>query len=256
MTRYATYPSLAGRTIFITGGATGIGAAMVESFAAQGALVGYIDLAEDAGEALNASIAASGGPSPWFRRVDVTDIAALQAAISEFAETAGGLDVLVNNVANDTRHDPLEVTQDSWRQCMAVNLDCAFFAAQRAAELMKARGKGGAIINFSSINAVLGPANMPGYVTAKAGLVGMTKALARDFGADAIRVNAILPGWVVTQRQLDHWLTPEAEDAWMEQVCLNERIMPEDAANLALFLAADDSRMITNQSFVIDGGRV
>jgi NAD(P)-dependent dehydrogenase (short-subunit alcohol dehydrogenase family) len=137
---------------------------------------------------------------------------------------------------------------------MAINLDAAFFAAQAGAQLM-AKESGGSIINFSSINALLGPANMPGYVTAKAGLVGMTKALARDYGESEIRVNAILPGWVVTERQLDNWLTPEAEADWMQQVALKKRLQPSEVANLALFLAADDSRMITGQSFTIDGGR-
>ena len=256
MPDYATYPSLAGRRVFITGGATGIGAAMVEAFSGQGAIVGHCDLAEDAAAGLGEAIAASGHARPWFARVDVTDTPALQQAIGEFAAAVGGLDVLINNVANDSRHDPLATTEASWRQCMAVNLDCAFFASQTAIALMRERGAGGAIVNFSSINAVLGPEGMPGYVTAKAGLLGMTKALARQYGPDGIRVNAILPGWVVTQRQLDLWLTPEAEAAWMEQVCLKQRIEPRDAANLALFLSADDSRMITNQHFVIDGGRV
>ena len=252
---YATYPSLARAKVFITGGATGIGAAMVTAFAEQGATVGHIDLAEEEAADLADAIADAGNVRPWFRRVDVTDVDALKASVADFANDAGGLDALVNNVANDTRHNPLETTPEAWRKCMAVNLDCTFFASQQAIELMRASG-GGSIINFSSINAVLGPANMPGYVTAKAGLLGMTKALAREFGVDGIRVNTILPGWVVTQRQLDLWLTEEAEAEWMEQVCLKQRIEPRDAANLALFLAADDSRMITNQHFVIDGGRV
>lgn len=256
MPDYATYPSLAGRRVFITGGATGIGAAMVAAFAEQGAITGHCDLAEEAAAALAGQLEAEGRARPWFRKVDVTAAPALKAALADFAAAAGGLDVLVNNVANDTRHDPLETSEDSWRRCMAVNLDCAFFASQAAITLMRGAGTGGAIVNFSSINAVLGPAGMPGYVTAKAGLLGMTKALARQYGVDGIRVNTILPGWVVTQRQLDLWLTPEAEAEWMEQVCLKERIEPRDAANLALFLASDDSRMITNQHFVIDGGRV
>lgn len=256
MRAYATYPSLAGRRVFITGGATGIGAAMVEAFSEQGAIVGHLDLADDAAAALADRLQAGGYARPWFARVDVTDAPALKAAIADFAAAASGFNVLINNVANDTRHDPLETSEESWRKCMAVNLDCAFFASQAAIELMRAGGAGGAIINFSSINAVLGPDGMPGYVTAKAGLLGMTKALARQYGPDGIRVNTILPGWVVTQRQLDLWLTPEAEAEWMEQVCLNHRIEPRDAANLALFLASDDSRMITNQHFIIDGGRV
>lgn len=256
MPSYATYPSLAGRRVFITGGATGIGAAMVEAFSEQGAVVGHIDLAEDAATALADRLEQAGQARPWFRRADVTDAPVLKQAIADFAQDAGGFDVLVNNVANDTRHDPLSLSEDGWRKCMAVNLDCAFFASQRAVELMRSAGQGGAIINFSSINALLGPSEMPGYVAAKAGLLGLTKAFARQFGPDRIRVNTILPGWVVTQRQLDLWLTEEAEAAWMDQVCLKQRIEPRDAANLALFLAADDSRMITNQQFVIDGGRV
>lgn len=245
----ATYPSLAGRRVFITGGATGIGAALVTAFAAQGAVVGHVDLAADAAAALADGLAAA----LWFRALDVTDTPALQAAIADYAAAAGGLDVLINNVANDSRHDPLSVDEARWRGLMAVNLDCGFFATQAAIRLMPA---GGCIINFSSINALLGPAGMPAYVAAKSAIVGLTKALARQYGPDAIRVNAILPGWVVTQRQLDLWLTPEAEADWMEQVALKQRILPEDVANLALFLAADDSRMITGQAMVIDGGRV
>ena len=137
---------------------------------------------------------------------------------------------------------------------MAINLDAAFFAAQASAPLMAAQG-GGSIINFSSINALLGPQQMPGYVSAKAGLIGMTKALARDYGPDLVRVNAILPGWVVTERQLQTWLTPEEEALWMQQVALPKRLMPDDVAQLALFLGAQDSAIITGQSFTIDGGR-
>ena len=246
---FATYPSLAGRRVFITGGATGIGAALVTAFAAQGAMVGHVDLAADAAAALADGLAAA----LWFRALDVTDTPALQAAIADFAAAAGGLDVLINNVANDSRHDPLAVDEARWRSLMAVNLDCGFFATQAAIRLMPA---GGCIINFSSINALLGPAGMPAYVAAKSAIVGLTKALARQYGPDGIRVNAVLPGWVVTQRQLDLWLTPEAEAEWMSQVALKQRILPEDVANLALFLAADDSRMITGQALVIDGGRV
>ena len=256
MADYASYPSLAGAHVFITGGATGIGAAMVEAFAEQGAVVGCLDLDVEAAVALADKVEIAGHVRPWFRRVDVTDVAALQGAIKDFALETGGLAALINNVANDTRHDPAETTPERWRACMAVNLDSAFFAAQTATKLMQTGGRGGSIVNFSSINAVLGPVDMPGYVTAKAGLLGMTKALARQYGVDNIRVNTILPGWVVTQRQLDLWLTEEAEAEWMEQVCLKGRIEARDAANLALFLAAEDSRMITNQHFVIDGGRV
>ncbi len=254
MDSFAAYPSLRGRAVFITGGATGIGAALVEAFAEQGARVGFVDIDDAGAERLIARISETQAP-PMHRHVDVTDVEALKAAMNAFAASAGGLNVLVNNVANDKRHDPLEVTEESWRACMAVNVDSAFFASQTAIPLMR-EAAGGSIINFSSINALAGPAQMPGYVSAKAALLGLTKALARQYGPDNIRVNAILPGWVVTERQLDLWLTPEAEAAWMTQVALKKRLMPRDVANLALFLAADDSAMITNQQFVIDGGRI
>jgi D-xylose 1-dehydrogenase len=205
----AVYPSLAGRSVFITGGATGIGEALVRAFVAQRARVHFIDVQDGAGQALAAEL----GPLARYSHVDVTDVATLQRVIA--AEES--LDILINNVANDTRHHPDEVTPEFWRNCMAVNLDSTFFAAQAAIQTMKAAG-GGAIINFSSINALLGPEDMPGYVSAKAGLLGLTKALARQYGRDHIRVNAILPGWVVTERQLDKWLTPEAEAQWSELV--------------------------------------
>ena len=249
------YPSLEGRCVFITGGATGIGAAMVEAFAQQGSKVAFVDLGAESAAALCARLEDRTGIRPWFRQIDVTDMEALQEAIAAAVQEQGPLQALINNAANDNRHSPAEVTTQSWRDCMAINLDAAFFAAQAAAQLMVAQNHGGSVINFSSINALLGPANMPGYVTAKAGVVGMTKALARDYGESQIRVNAILPGWVVTERQLNTWLTPEAEADWMKQVALKERLQPSEVANLALFLAADDSRMITGQSFTIDGGR-
>jgi len=255
MPGFATYPSLAGRRVFVTGGATGIGAALVRAFCEQKARVGFIDIDAEAGVKLAQELQEFFGVEPWFRAVDVRDVPALQESILAFHSECFGLDVLINNVANDTRHQPLDVTEESWRDCLSVNLDSAFFSSQSAIRLMKESG-GGAIINFSSINALIGPTEMPGYVSAKAALLGLTKALARNYGADGIRVNSILPGWVVTERQLRNWLSPEVEQEWMEQTALKSRILPCDVANLALFLAADDSRMITNQQFVIDGGRI
>lgn len=255
MPSLATYPSLAGKRVFITGGATGIGAAMVRSFCEQRAIVGFIDNDRDAGEMLIEEIISSTGIEPWFTDIDVRDVPALKESVVEFHRISGGLGVLINNVANDARHQPLDVTEESWRNCLAVNLDSAFFSSQSAISLMKEEG-GGSIINFSSINAIIGPTEMPGYVSAKAALLGLTKALARNYGKNGIRVNAILPGWVVTERQLQNWLTPEIEKKWMEQTALQSRILPRDVANLALFLAADDSRMITNQQFIIDGGHI
>jgi len=248
----ACYPSLEGKHIFITGGASGIGAAMVERFCLQNANVAFIDYDANAAAVLLKRLTDKTSAKLWFRQVDVTNLDALKDAILAASEEFGSVFALVNNVANDARHHPDDVTPQTWRDCMAVNLDASFFAAQTAAKKMQ---QSGSIINLSSINALLGPANMPGYVTAKAGLIGMTKALARDYGARNIRVNALLPGWVVTERQLDSWLTPEAEQDWQQHVALKQRINPNDVANLALFLAADESRMITGQSFTIDAGR-
>ena len=251
---FAAYPSLHGRVIFITGGATGIGAAMVRSFCAQGAQVAYIDLDEPAALTLNAAVEQEFGCKPWYRMVDVTVIEALQNSIRDAVSDCGGLHVLINNVANDERHSPLDISPEYWRRCMAVNLDASFFASQTAIPFIASAG-GGAIINIGSINALLGPPNMPGYVTAKAGILGMTRALARELGTSHIRVNTILPGWVVTERQLALWLTPDEETRWSEHVALKKRILPDDVARLALFLAADDSSMITGQEVTIDAGR-
>lgn len=255
MSASAIYPSLDKRTVFITGGASGIGAALVGAFCRQKASVGFIDIDERSAARLIKDVQEQTGAAVWFRPVDVRDVPTLQNSIDEFAKAHGCVDVLINNVANDTRHQPLDVTEQSWRNCLRVNLDSAFFASQSAIKLMKDMG-GGSIINFSSINALIGPTEMPGYVSSKAALLGLTKALARAYGVDGIRVNAVLPGWVVTERQLENWLTPQIEQEWMQQTALKSRILPEDVANLVLFLAADDSRMITNQQFVIDGGRI
>ena len=250
----AHYPSLAERCVFITGGATGIGAALVEAFTRQSARVAFVDVDEQAAHDLVNGLSGEGFSPPWFRSVDVTRVEDLQQAIGDAADELGALDTLVNNAANDQRHSPEDVTPESWRQCMAINLDAAFFASQAAAAVM-VPNKRGSIINFGSINALLGPSNMPGYVAAKAGIMGLTKSLAKDYGEHNLRVNAILPGWVATERQLKTWLTPEEEHEWMQQVALQSRLMPQDVANLALFLAADDSNMISGQNFVIDGGR-
>lgn len=249
------YLSLVGKVVFITGGATGIGAAMVRAFVGQQAKVAFIDIDEQASAALIAAIKAdTSGAELWYRKVDVTDPDMLQLAIIEAAATLRGLDVLVNNVGNDARQDVENISAYDWHKCMQVNLDPAFFASQAALKIMREHASG-SIINFSSINALIGPQQMTGYVTAKAGLMGMTKSLSRDFGVDNIRVNAILPGWVATDRQLASWLTEEEEQKWTEAMALKKRIEPKDVANLALFLASDNSAMITGQGINIDGGR-
>ena len=183
----------------------------------------------------------------------MTDAAALQGAVRDAAGQLGPITVLINNVANDTRRKAAETTPEAWRKGLAVNLDPAFIAAVAVYPMMRQAG-GGSIINVSSINALLGPAELSGYAAAKGAINSMSKSLAREWGADNIRVNALSPGWVVTERQLKLWLTPEAEAEWMKATALQKRIQPEDVARLALFLAADDSQMITGQNLVIDGG--
>jgi NAD(P)-dependent dehydrogenase (short-subunit alcohol dehydrogenase family) len=246
---FAAYPSLKDRVVFVTGGASGIGASFVTEFHGQGAKVAFVDLKAEDSAALAAKL--GGG---WFKPCDVTDPAALQAAIREAADALGPITVLINNVANDTRHKAAEMTPEAWRKTLAVNLDPVFIAATAVYPMMQAAG-GGAIVNVSSINALLGPADLAGYVAAKGAINALSKTLAREWGADRIRVNALSPGWVITPRQLELWLTPEAEAEWAKLTALPDRIMPQDIARTALFLASDDSRMITGQNIVVDGGR-
>ena len=246
---HAVYPSLRGEVVFVTGGASGIGAAFVEAFHGQGARVGFLDLDAQAGQVLAGKL-----PGAWFGRCDVTDTAALTATIEAAAAALGPMGVLINNVANDTRHKAAEMSPQAWRKGLAVNLDPVFICATTVYPMMRARGRG-VILNISSINPLLGLPDMSAYVAAKGAINALTKGLAREWGPDGLRVNAISPGWVITERQLELWLTPEAEADWMKQVALKRRILPADIARLALFLASDESAMITGQNLVIDGGR-
>ncbi|WP_111642179.1 SDR family NAD(P)-dependent oxidoreductase [Marinimicrobium alkaliphilum] len=256
MMQSTRYPSLDGKVVFITGGATGIGEALVEAFVEQGCCVSFIDLQAEVGKRLCARLTERFGEARvHFYPGDVTKSDDLREVLALTKARCGDVQILINNVANDQRFDTRTLSAESWYRSLAVNLDPAFFASQAVYPMM-ARSGGGAVINFSSINAICGSSNMASYNAAKAGLIGLTKSLARDFGGDNIRVNTILPGWVVTERQLNKWLTPEAEQEWMNRVCLKERILPSDVANMALFLASDDARMITGQKFVIDGGRL
>jgi NAD(P)-dependent dehydrogenase (short-subunit alcohol dehydrogenase family) len=245
----ATYPSLKDKVVFITGGASGIGASFVRSFRDQGAKVAFVDLKAEDGQALRKAL----GEGVWFKACDVTDAAALQDAVRAAGEALGPVTILINNVANDTRSAAMDTSPEAWREGLAVNLDPVFLASTAAYPMMKRAG-GGAIVNLSSITAIQGPALLSAYVAAKGAIVAMTKSLAREWGADHVRVNAILPGWVVTERQLELWMTPEAEAAWMKETALPDRLYPDDIARLALFLASDEARMITGQAFVIDGG--
>jgi len=252
MTEFARYPSLADMPVVISGGASGIGESLVRHFAAQGSRVGFVDIAVEAGEKLAAELTAA-GQAVRFTRCDITDIEAYRAAIAGFAAVHGDALVLVNNAAHDQRHDWSEVTPEEWEARMAVNLKHAFFAIQAVAPGMQRAGKG-SIVNFGSISWMVLTPDIPLYETAKAAMHGLTRSMARDLGRSGIRVNTLVPGAVVTQRQLDLWLTQQDLDAIETSQALSGHVMPEDCARLALFLAADDSAMISGQDFLVDAG--
>jgi NAD(P)-dependent dehydrogenase (short-subunit alcohol dehydrogenase family) len=249
---YATYPSLAGKTVLVSGGASGIGEAIVRAFAGQGARVGFLDILEAEGKALAAELAGKGA-KVHFEAADITDIAALKRAIASVGKALGPITVLVNNAANDTRHDWQGETPESFEARLAVNLKHQFFAIQAVAPGMIAAG-GGAIVNFGSISWRVGLGGMPAYTASKAAIEALTRSFARDLGPHRIRVNSVLPGWVMTKRQLALWVNEEAERILDERQCLPDRIQPDDIARTVLFLASDDSAMCTSQNFVVDGG--
>jgi D-xylose 1-dehydrogenase len=249
MPSFASYPSLKDRSVFISGGGSGIGASIVEHFAAQGAKVGFVDIDEPASQAL------AGKTGALFVKCDIRDVKAYQAALGDVAAKHGPITALINNAARDDRHELEDVTPEFFDERIAVNLRHAFFAIQAVAPGMKKAG-GGSIVNFSSISYHTMTANLSVYQAAKAAVIGMTRGLARDLGADKIRLNSITPGWIMTQRQIDLWLTAEAEADLMKAQVLKEKVYPPDIARMALFLAADDSRLISGQNFVVDGGRM
>ena len=246
------YRGLSGRTVLITGGATGIGASLVTHFVAQGAKVGFLDLAVQEGEALAASLAAAEHP-PVFVAVDLTDIDALQAAIALVRARLGPITVLLNNAANDQRHRVDTVTSASWDAAVAVNLKHQFFAAQAVVGDMRAAA-GGSIVNFGSVSWMLKQGGMPVYTTSKSAVQGLTRSLARDFGPWRVRVNTLVPGWVMTERQRRLWVTATSRDEIARGQCINAELLPEHIAHMALFLASDDSAMCTAQDFIVDGG--
>jgi D-xylose 1-dehydrogenase len=252
---FAIYPSLRDRVVFITGGASGIGAEHVAQFAAQGARVAFVDIADDAAQALVSKVEAAGHPTPLYRHCDLKDIAALQAAIANVRRTLGPITVLVNNAANDQRHRFEDVTVDYWDERLATNLRHQFFAIQAVAPMMRAAG-GGSIINFGSVSWHSLQGGMPAYTTAKAAVEGLTRGMARDLGPDKIRVNTVIPGWIMTERQISLWLTPEGERNLMQVQCLKEKLVPADVTRMVLWLASDDSRMSTAQLWVVDAGRM
>src|SRR5262245_2146531 len=255
MIRTASYPSLESRVSFVTGGGSGIGASIVEHLCAQRARVAFVDIEEAASKALVAQIAERGDPAPAFLSCDLRDIAGLRAAIASARAELGPIRVLVNNAANDERHALEAVTPEYWDERFAVNLRHQFFAAQAVAPDMAAAG-GGSIINLGSTSWLVGQGGMPAYLSAKAAVAGLTRALARDLGPMNIRVNSIVPGWIMTERQRRLWLTPEGEQELLRRQCLKRALMPEDVARVVLFFAADDSAACTSQSYVVDGGWV
>jgi NAD(P)-dependent dehydrogenase (short-subunit alcohol dehydrogenase family) len=245
----ARYPGLAGRTVFVSGGGSGIGAAFVRAFAGQGARVAFIDIDDASSQELARGL----GEAVRYRRCDVRDVDALAREIEAAGHELGPVTVLVNNAARDDRHAFADVTPAFWDERMAVNLRHHFFASQAAAKQMIAAGDG-VILNLGSVSWMRGRPELAAYTTAKAAIMGLTRTLARELGVHGIRVNSIVPGAVATARQQALWVTPEREREFLDQQCLKFRVTEDDVARTALFLACDDARAITGQSLVVDAG--
>ncbi len=247
----ATFHDLKGASVFITGGGNGIGAALTDGFLAQGARVAFVGRS-DASYFVQ-EMGDKHGTAPLFIQCDITDTPALQSAMDQAVAAHGPLNVLVNNAANDMRYDAMEISEADWDSQHAINAKAYFFACQKAAALMAPKGS---IINYSSITYLMGLTGMVPYVTANAGITGMTRALAREWGPKGIRVNAIAPGWVFTEKQETMWATPASKAAFLEKQCLQEFMRPEDMVGGTLFLASSASAMMTGQTIVIDAGVV
>jgi NAD(P)-dependent dehydrogenase (short-subunit alcohol dehydrogenase family) len=253
--QFARYPSLKDRVVLVTGGATGIGESIVTHFARQGSRVAFFDIQDEPAERLVESLTAEGCVAPQYLHCNLTDVAALKNRVAEFIAMWGTVDVLVNNAANDQRHAIEEVTPEYWDRSMAVNLRPQFFMIQAVLPAMRKAGRG-SIVNLSSISWMIPSTGLPLYITAKSAIVGLTRTLAHELGPQGIRVNAVLPGAIATERQKQLWYTPEYKAEILASQALKRDIQPEDVARLVLFLAADDSSAITNQSYVVDGGWV
>lgn len=251
--RYASYPSLNRRVAFVSGGASGLGAEFVRQLALQNARVAFVDVDVDRGEALQRELSAEGAGDALFMPCDVRDVAALRDAIGRAADRLGPIRVLVNNAASDERHRVEDFDVPLWDDLMAVNVRHHFFAAQAVAPMMRDAG-GGSIINLGSISAHIDLLDLPAYITAKAGIEGLTHTLARELGPWGIRVNCVIPGWIMTEKQLTTWVTPEAEASIERNQCLPDKLYPDDVARMLLWLAADDSRACTAQRWIVDGG--
>lgn len=250
----ASYPDLKGRTVLISGGATGIGQAMVRAFAIQGARVAFVDLSADAGERL-AEILTNEGYDALFQHCDITDIRTYQRTIRRMADQFGPITTLINNAANDVRHKLDDITCERFDELMAVNIKHSMFAAQAVAPMMRQAG-GGSIVNLGSVGWMINTPGLPIYAACKAGVHGMTRALARDLGPDGIRVNTLVPGWVMTEKQMQLWVDDAVRDLIERSQCLPGKVLPEHVAQMALFLASDASCMCSAQNFVVDGGWV
>ncbi len=249
----ATFPDLKDASVFITGGGSGIGAYLTEGFLEQGARVAFVQRS-DASE-FAAEMGEKHGNAPLFLQCDITDIARLKACIAEASDAHGPVTVLVNNAANDQRHKTLDVDEAFWDWSQAINFKAYFFACQSVIEGMQNAG-GGSIINFTSISYMMGNAGYPAYTSANSGINGLTRSLAREFGGDKIRVNALAPGWVLTEKQLEKWASPQDLAAHMDRMCLKEHLKPEDIVAPTLFLASNASAAMTGQALVVDGGVV
>ncbi len=250
---HSTFHDLKEASVFVTGGGSGIGSALTDGFLQQGAKVAFVQRSD--ASAFCDEMEAKHGSRPLFIPCDITDVAALKAAVGQAAEAHGPVTVLVNNAANDQRHATLEVDESFWDWSQAINLKAYFFACQSVLEGMKQAG-GGAIVNFSSISYMMGNAGYASYTAANGAITAMTRSLAREFGSDGVRVNALAPGWVLTQKQKDKWATPEALAGHLERQCLKEHLVEQDIVEATLFLASKASRMMTGQCIAVDGGVV
>ena len=250
----AIYSDLAGKVVLVTGGASGIGEAIVRRFAQQKSIVVFFDIKVEEGHRLARELSAEGFGA-HFQTVDLTDIAALRAGIADAREAHGPINVLINNAAHDERHATEDMTPEYWDDRVAVNLKHSFFAAQAVLPDMKA-ANAGAIVNFSSISWMAGQGGMAAYTASKSAMLGLTRSLARDYGPYNIRVNAIAPGWIMTQRQIEKWLTPEGEQELMRRQCLKRKLVPDEVAKFVVFLASDEASACTSQHYVVDGGWV
>jgi NAD(P)-dependent dehydrogenase (short-subunit alcohol dehydrogenase family) len=250
----AIYPDLEGKAVLVTGGASGIGASIVRAFATQKAKVGFLDIAREPAAKLAGELT-SKGLSVHYEYCDLTKIDELRDAIGRVRASIGPIRVLINNAAHDDRHATESVTPEYWDDRIAVNLRHQFFAAQAVLPDMKAAG-GGAIVNFGSVSWMVGQGGMVVYTAAKSAILGLTRSLARDYGQYNIRVNAIAPGWIMTERQVEKWLTPQGEADLMKAQCLKRKLYPDDIAKVVVFLASEEAGAITSQQYVVDGGRL